>query len=421
MLDIEFIRANRAQVESDAQAKGVKIDIGDLLKADEARRALIAQFDEKRRQINEHAAQFKQTKGTTTPENIQKGKALKQELGEVKTKLETAETEFRILALMVPNILHESVPRGQGDSANAVIKTVGAKPEFDFEPKDHEALGAELDLIDTETGAFTSGSRFYYLKNSAVLLEFALVNWLMQKYNAMGFTPVTTPVLVREHMLEATGFFPADKNEIYHVNPTEDDLYLVGTSEVTLAGLHMQKPLQESELPKRYVGFSACFRREAGSYGQDVKGIFRVHQFDKVEMYSYTHPDKSWEEHEYLLSVEEEILQELGLHYQVVDIGSGDLGASAAKKYDCEVWLPGQNRYRELTSCSNTTDFQARRGGIKYKKAEGGGTDFVHTLNGTAMASTRTLIAILENYQTKDGAVIVPEVLRPFMGGKDKL
>ncbi len=301
-----------------------------------------------------------------------------------------------------------------------MIKTVGEKPEFDFEPKDHETIANEKGLLDLEAGANTSGSRFYYLKGSAVLLEFALINWLMQKYVKKGFTPVTTPMLVREHMMYATGFFPAEKNEMYKVNPGEDDLFLIGTSEVPLAGLHMNRPLDHGDLPKRYVGFSSCFRREAGSYGKDTKGIFRVHQFDKVEMYSYCHPEKSWEEHEFMLSIEEEILQELGLHYQVVNIGSGDLGSPAAKKYDCEVWLPSQGRYRELTSCSNTTDFQARRGNIKYRDPNGD-LKYLHTLNGTAMASTRTIIAILENHQTKDGKVKIPKVLQEYMGGAQEI
>jgi seryl-tRNA synthetase len=228
-------------------------------------------------------------------------------------------------------------------------------------------------------------------------------------------------MLVKEQMMYATGFFPADRSEIYHVNPKTDadpdgdDLYLVGTSEVPLAGLHMGKPIAEDDLPKRYVGFSSCFRREAGSYGKDTKGILRVHQFDKVEMFSFCHPEKSWEEHDMLLGIEEEILNELGLPYQVVAICAGDLGAPAAKKYDCEVWIPTQNKYRELTSCSNCTDFQARRGNIKYKG--GSETQFLHTLNGTAMASTRTLIAILENNQQADGSVRIPEVLHPYLPG----
>lgn len=414
MLDIEFIRANRQQVAEDAKAKGLEVDLDVLLELDDKRRELIAASQSLRQQRNQRSSG--QSKKPSA-EQIAQGKVLKAEITDSEEKLASVTTEFKQLALAVPNVLHESVGRGEGESANQVVKTVGDKPQFDFAIKDHEALGLKLDLIDLETAAFTSGSRFYYLKNDAVRLEFALVSWLMQKFKDKGFTPVTTPVLVREHMLEATGFFPADKNEIYHVNPEDDDLYLIGTSEVTLAGLHMQQPLAEEDLPRRYVGFSTCFRREAGSYGKDTKGIFRVHQFDKVEMYSFCHPEKSWDEHEFLLSIEEEILQELGLHYQVVNIGSGDLGAPASKKYDCEVWLPAQERYRELTSCSNTTDFQARRGGIKFKDQEGN-LQYAHTLNGTAMASTRTLIAILESFQTAEGHVVIPEVLRPFMQGQ---
>lgn len=316
-------------------------------------------------------------------------------------------------------MLHDSVPIGKDETGNKVERKVGEPTKFDFKPKDHMAIGKQLDLIDAETSSKTSGSRFYYLKNGAVQLEFALIQWLLDKYISKGFTPVTTPQLVREQMMFATGFFPADKNEIYHVNPDEDDLYLIGTSEVPLAGLHMFAPLDVQQLPKRYIGFSTCFRREAGSYGKDVAGIFRVHQFDKMEMYSSVHPDKSWEEHEFLLSIEEEILGELKLPYQVVNICSGDLGVAAAKKYDLEVWIPSQERYRELTSCSNTTDFQARRGGMRYK--DGATTNYVHTLNGTAMASTRTLIAILENYQTKEGGVNIPTVLQGYMGGKQAL
>ncbi|MBU1682926.1 serine--tRNA ligase, partial [Patescibacteria group bacterium] len=273
--------------------------------------------------------------------------------------------------------------------------------------------------IDMEAGARTSGSRFYFLKNELVLLEFALFNWLLAKYTKKRFTPVTVPMLVKEEMMYATGFFPAEKNEIYHVNPGEDDLYLVGTSEVPLAGLHMGTPVKMDELPKRYIGYSSCFRREAGSYGKDTRGILRVHQFDKMEMFSFCHPDKSWEEHELLLSIEEEILSELGLPYQVMNICGGDLGAPAAKKYDLEVWVPTQNKYRELTSCSNCTDFQARRGGIKFKDETG--THFMHTLNGTALSSARTLIAILENFQQKDGSVKIPEVLHPYLPGVSEI
>jgi len=414
MLDINFIRANRQIVADDAQAKGIKVDIDGLLALDAKRRELIARTGQLRQQRNELSA----TKGhKPTSEQITASKSIKADLSKLETELEALEQKQKPLAQQVPNLLHESVPRGEGESANQVVKTAGDKPKFDFEPKDHETLGLELDLIDLATAAFTSGSRFYYLKNSAVTMEFALVSWLLKKLTDKGFTPVTTPVLAKAHMLEATGFFPADKNDIYHVNPDDDDLYLIGTSEVTLAGLHMRRPLDKADLPKRYAGFSTCFRREAGSYGQDTKGIFRVHQFDKIEMYSYCHPDDSWTEHDFLLGVEEEILQELGLHYRVVNIGSGDLGAAAAKKYDCEVWMPAQGRFRELTSCSNTTDFQSRRGNIKFRDDDSK-LRYAHTLNGTAMASTRTLAAIFENFQTDSGHVAVPEVIRPFMGGQ---
>lgn len=419
MLDIKFIRENRDQVEKDAHDKGVEVDLGKLLELDDKRRELTSRVDELRAERNKLASSMK-SGGRPSDEAISRGKELKDQVGSLESELDQVSNELSDIHSMIPNVMNASVPRGEGESANEVVKTVGEKPEFDFEPKDHETIANEKGLLDLEAGANTSGSRFYYLKGSAVLLEFALINWLMQKYVQKGFIPVTTPMLVREHMMYATGFFPAEKNEIYKVNPGEDDLFLIGTSEVTLAGLHMNRPLDESELPKRYVGFSSCFRREAGSYGKDTKGIFRVHQFDKVEMYSYCHPEKSWEEHEFMLSIEEEILQELGLHYQVVNIGSGDLGAPAAKKYDCEVWLPSQERYRELTSCSNTTDFQARRGNIKYRDA-GGDLNYLHTLNGTAMASTRTIIAILENHQTKDGKVKIPKVLQEYMGGAQEI
>jgi len=417
MLSIDFIRENAKQVSENAEGRGVNVDIEKLLKLDEDRRNLIQKVDEQRAKRNKIS---QKRGGKPSAEDLKEAKQAKAATNKYEAELDEVTKKYQDLLNQVPNMNHDSVKIGEGESANEVLREEGKKPEFDFEVLDHEQIGEAKDLIDLETGAYASGSRFYYLKNEAVLLEFALINWLMQKYTELGFTPVTTPTLVKEHMMYSTGFFPADKNEIYHVNPGEDDLYLVGTSEVTLAGLHMKKPLIEADLPKRYVGFSSCFRREAGSYGKDTKGIFRVHQFDKVEMYSFCHPDKSWQEHDYLLSVEEEILQELGLHYQVVNVGSGDLGASAAKKYDCEVWIPSQQRYRELTSCSNTTDFQSRRGGIKYKK-ESGEMEFAHTLNGTAMASTRTILAVLENNQQKDGSVVIPEVLRPFMGGREKI
>ncbi len=415
MIDLKQLRENRVAYEAGFKKKHVDVNVDVLLELDEKHRECIGKVEAMRAKKNEASKQIPTLADEARTEKIKEMKELGEELDQAEYEMNTIFAQIKEIQATLPNPPHPSVPQGETDEENQVIKTVGEIPVFDFKPKDHLELGELLDLIDMETGAKVSGSRFYYLKNELVQMEFALINWLLQKYVAKGFTPVTTPMLVKEEMMYATGFFPADKNEVYKVNPGEDDLYLVGTSEVPLAGLHMFNPLKEEQLPKRYIGYSSCFRREAGSYGKDTKGILRVHQFDKMEMFSFCHPDKSWEEHDFLLSIEEEILQELGLPYQVMNICGGDLGAPAAKKYDCEVWIPTQEKYRELTSCSNCTDFQARRGGIRFKTENG--TELAHTLNGTAMASTRTLIAILENYQNEDGSVRVPDVLQSYMGG----
>ena len=416
MIDIQFIRDNAQTVADEAKHKGVDVNIDELLKLDDARRVLIADSEALRAKRNELAASMKG--GKPSDEVVAQGKEVKEQLGQVEAELNTVQSDFDSLMKLVPNMMHESVVRAPGEEGNTVVRTVGDKPTFDFDIKDHVEMGEALDVIDLKTAAEVSGARFYYLKGDLVMLENALTSWILQKLSAKGFTPVITPTLVREEMMEATGFFPAERNEIYNVNPEDDNLFLAGTSEVPLTGLHQVNKLTEEDLPKFYVGYSTCYRREAGSYGKDTKGILRVHQFNKLEMYCFAHPNKSWEIHEQMLAIEEEILTELGLHYQVINIGSGDLGAPAAKKYDCEVWIPSQGKYRELTSCSNCTDYQARRMGIKFKTSDGKNVH-AHTLNGTAMASTRTLIAIMENYQTADGHFVVPEVLRPFMSGKE--
>lgn len=419
MIDLKHLRENQELYRKGFQKKQVEVDIPAVLKVDEDYRHTLQEVESYRAEKNAVSKAIAQLKDEERQVKINEMKALGEKLNEAEALMNKLFDQLKALTDKIPNLPHESVPEGKDDTENKVVKTVGKKPVFDFVPKDHIELGNSLDIIDTETAAKVSGARFYYLKNEAVQMEFALINWLLQKYIQKGFTPVTTPMLVKEEMMYATGFFPAEKHEFYHVNPGEDDLYLIGTSEVPLSGLHMFKNLNEDEFPKRYIGFSSCFRREAGSYGKDTKGILRVHQFDKMEMFSFCHPEKSWEEHDFLLSIEEEILSELKLPYQVVNICGGDLGAPAAKKYDCEVWIPTQEKYRELTSCSNCTDFQARRGGIRYKTKNG--SEFVHTLNGTAMASTRTLIAILENYQQADGSVKIPEALQPFMAGKKEI
>lgn len=433
MIDLKHLRENQDLYAKGFAKKQADVNISRVLEHDERYRKLLQQAEKMRAERNEVSKKIPTLQDAEKKKMLDKMSKLGEDLKKTENGVKSAFKELKELTDNIPNLPHESVPEGKDDSENKPIKTVGEKPNFSFKPKDHLELGTLLDIIDMETGAKTSGARFYYLKNELVQMEFALINWLIQKYVSKGFTPVTVPMLVKEEMMYATGFFPADRNEIYCVNPDiycpeckkkddkseGDNLFLVGTSEVPMAGLHMFKPLGADDLPKRYIGFSSCFRREAGSYGKDTKGILRVHQFDKLEMFSFCHPDKSWEEHDMLLEIEEEILSELKLPYQVVNICGGDLGAPAAKKYDCEVWIPTQEKYRELTSCSNCTDFQARRGGIRYKDEDG--THFVHTLNGTAMASTRTLIAILENNQREDGSVEIPEVLRPFMGVVDMI
>lgn len=327
-----------------------------------------------------------------------KVKQLEAELAEV-------EAELNRVLITVPNLPEPDVPEKEEE----VLKEVG---EAGASGKDHlELLG---DLVDMEGGAKTSGSRFAYLKGDVVLLEFALVRWALDVLGAKGFTPVVPPVLVRERALVGTGMLPDTEQQIYML--PEDDLYLAGTSEVPLASLHAEAMLAEQELPLRYAGFSTCFRREAGAAGKDTRGIFRVHQFDKVEMFTFVRAEDSRDEHERLLAIEEEIMQALELPYRVVNIPAWDLGNSASKKYDVEAWLPGQDppRYRELTSCSNTTDYQARRLDIRYRPEGGGGPKHVHTLNGTAVAIGRTIIAIAENHQQPDGSVRIPEVLHAF-------
>jgi seryl-tRNA synthetase len=293
-----------------------------------------------------------------------------------------------------------------------VLREVGKRPEFDFEPRDHLDIGTELGLIDMEAGARLSGSRFAYLKGDLVLLELALVRFAIELVRAEGHEPVVPPVLVREEALEGTGFLPGDRDQIYEI--PKDELFLTGTSEVALAGLHADQILDPGALPLRYCGFSTCFRREAGAAGRDTRGIFRVHQFDKVEMFSFVEPSESAAEHERLLAIEERILAELEIPYRVVNVAVGDLGAPAAKKYDCEAWIPSQGRYRELTSCSNTTDYQARRLGCRYRPAGGGSPQAVHTLNGTAVAVGRTMIALIENRQERDGGFTLPNTLHRY-------
>ncbi len=407
MLDIKFIRENPDQVKKGAIDKGIKVDIDKVLELDEKRRALITK---------QEALRAEQKK--LGQADIEKAKALKEEQKPLLEELALVEKELGSLLLQIPNPAFKEVPVGKDDSENKVrgFGKIKEKPKFDFTPKEHWQLGEKLDIIDTERAAKVAGARFYYLKGQGALLEFALINFALQKITKKGFTLIIPPVMIKSEMARATGYFEqTDAKEAYYLK--EDDLFLVGTSEQSLITMHAGETFEQKDLPKMYLGFSTCFRREAGSYGKDTKGILRVHQFDKLEMVVLCKPEDSAKYHGLLLEIEQELMDELGLHYQVIDICTGDLGLPAAKKYDLEVWLPGQNRYRETHSTSNCTDFQARRLNIKYKN-EKGESEFVHILNGTAF-SMRPLIAILENYQQRDGSIKVPKALQKYLGVKE--
>jgi len=391
--------------------KGFSSELIDQILADEeSRRAGLVVVETLRAESNAASKEIGRSAPEDRPARIEAAGELKKRLVVAEQQLEELEQKVREVAITVPNPAHESVPVG-GEEAFRVEETFGvAGPEPAF---DHGSLGAKLGLVDTERAVRMSGSRFAYVMGDAVRLQFALVQWTLEKLSNHGFVPVVTPALVREEMMELAGFFPTDRNQVYELE--KDELFLIGTAEVGLAGLHRGERLNADEMPLRYAGYSSCFRREAGTYGKDTSGLFRVHQFDKVEMFVYTSPDKSWEELELIRQMQSDIITSLDLPHRVITVASGDLGAAAAKKYDIEVWLPSEQRYREATSCSNYTDFSARRMGTRVKGETG--TELAHTLNGTACAIGRTLLYIFENHQQADGSVVVPEVLRPYCGG----
>ncbi len=402
------------------RARGEDVGIVDaLLTADERRRSSSVRFDELRAEQKALGKLIPKAAGDEKAELLKKAGELSAAVKAADAEQDAAAEETQRLLLQLGNLVHPEVPIG-GEDDFAVLETVGTPRDFGaegFAPKDHLELGELLGAIDTERGAKVSGSRFYYLTGVGALLEFALVNAAMAQATAAGFTPVLTPALVKPKAMEGTGFLGQAADDVYHLD--KDDLYLVGTSEVPLAAYHMDEILDAGELPRRYAGFSSCFRREAGSYGKDTRGIFRVHQFDKVEMFVYTTPEDAEAEHQRLLEWEKQWLTSLELPFRVVDLASGDLGSSATRKFDCEAWIPTQGKYRELTSTSNTTEFQSRR--LSVRMREGKRVRPLATLNGTLCAVTRTIVAILENHQQADGSVRVPEALRPFLGGREVL
>lgn len=414
MLDINRIRQNPQEIKDAALAKGVTIDTETLLKFDEQVQAIGREVQKLREERNAIA---KSITGKPTPEQIESGKKVKEALDVKENALSEVETQLKQILLSIPNPSKPDVKVGKDDSENEVIKTVGEAPKFSFAPKDHLQLGEALGIIDVKQAAIVSGARFNYLKGDGALLENALRQFAFDTLVAEGFIPVTPPVLVKKEIMEGLGYTAmGEQDNIFALD--KDGFYLVGTSEQSVVPLHMNDVLQKKDLPRRYVSFSACFRREAGSYGKDTKGIFRVHQFNKVEMVSFVAEGDDDREHDYLLSIEEKFFNELKLPYQVLRICTGDLGFNAARKFDIEAWFPSQQKYREVTSTSTVTDFQSRRLNMRYQ--DGDERKYLNVLNGTAFSMNRPIAAILENYQQEDGSVVVPDVLRKYMG-KDKI
>lgn len=412
MIDIRILRDDPDALREALRRRGLSMDVPAMADLDRERRRVRTQAEETRARQRKSGKLIPALRGADKEEAIREATQLAERYKATLAEADQMDERFEEMWARVPNMAHPTAADGFAEEDNREMRRWGEIEERDWPVLDHRELGAALGMIDMERGAKVSGSRFGYLTGPAVLMEFGLVRMTLDLLGGYGFTPVVPPVLVREEALFGTGFFPDDDQQVYEL--PKDDLFLAGTSEVALAAYRADEILDEDDLPLRYAGFSTCFRREAGAHGKDTAGIFRVHQFDKVEMFSFCHPERSWEEHDFLLSVEEQIVQSLEVPYRVVNVAAGDLGSSAAKKYDLEAWIPGQGRYREITSCSNTTDFQARRLAIRYRSE--GGTRLVHTLNGTAVAVGRMLIALMENHQRRDGSIAIPAALQPYVG-----
>jgi seryl-tRNA synthetase len=409
MIDPRLLREDPDLIAESLRRRGSKIDLDALIALDAEHRAALQEAERLRAAQKEAGKEIATLEGEAKQAAIDQVASLAAQVKEATARADELAEKFRLAWLEVPNLVDPTAADGFTEEDNLEIKRFGEPASGGI---DHARLGEALDIIDTERAAKVSGSRFGYLKGKGALLELSLVRWAMDHLYEAGFTPMIPPVLVREHALEGTGFFPEAREQVYEI--PKDELFLVGTSEVPLAAYHGDEIFDADQLPIRYAGFSTCFRREAGTYGKDTAGIFRVHQFDKVEMFVFTTPDASKDEHERLLSVEEELVQQLEVPYRVVNVAAGDLGASAAKKYDIEAWFPSEQKFREITSCSNTTDYQARR--LKIRFRDEGGNTIVHTLNGTACAVGRTILTILENHQQPDGSVVIPTALRRYTG-----
>jgi seryl-tRNA synthetase len=422
MLDAAFIREHLNAVKANCDNRNVRADVDAVVRLDDERRRLAQETQQIQQRQNEVSKLIPKEKDPARKQElVAEGKKLREQVGVLEKQQKQVQDDLRAALMTVPNMTHPDAPVSKAPTGNKVLRKWGEPRQFDFAAKDHVALAEALDLVDFEAGASVAGQKFYFLKNEAALLEIALVQYAMQTLIKEGYTPVITPDVARVEVLEGIGFIPRDpdpdKRQIYSI--ADSDLCLIATAEITLGGMHRDRIFDELDLPKKYVGLSHCFRTEAGAPGRDTRGLYRVHQFTKVEMFAFCTPDQSEDIHLELLRIEEQIFQGLGLPYQVIDTCTGDLGGPAYRKYDLEAWMPGRGEkgeYGEVTSTSNCTDYQARRLGVRYKTPGQKGTHFVHTLNGTAVAVTRAILAILENFQQADGSVSVPEILRSWLG-----
>ena len=417
MLDLNFIRENPQLVQKAAKSKNIDVNIDHILEIDKKNKELSISVQKLREERNRLTDSIR---GKPTTEQIEKGKNLKEKLERQEHASKAVWEELKRKLYEIPNVAKRDVKVGKDESKNEVIRKYKESTKFSFKPKDHLELGESLDIIDVKSAAKVSGTRFAYLKNEGALLEFALIQLALDVLIKEGFTPIIPPVLINKEITQGLGYWEGKgSTDYYSVSDPDEkkEMYLVGTAEHSIVPMHKDEVLEKKDLPKRYVGFSSAFRREAGTYGKDTRGILRVHQFDKVEMVSFTTEENDDKEHEYLLSLEEKLFQLLDIPYQVVKMCTGDLGFPVARKYDLEAWMPGENKFREVTSTSSTSDFQARRLNIKYQESPpaGGEKKFVHILNGTAFAIGRTIISILENYQEIDGSVIIPKILQKYL------
>ena len=421
MLDPKLIKEKPEIIKDMLKARSVEFDLEGLIDSDQKRREFITKTDELRKKKNQVALNIseKKKKGEDISSILSEMKSVSEQLSKLEVEQNNIEKKYLKLATSIPNLIHESVPIGKDDGSNKEIKKWGNIPEFDFKIKDHIDISEDLDLVDLERAAKVAGARFYYLKNDLVRLNQALINFGLDFLREKGYSVVQPPYMINRESMEGAVIAEDFEEVIYKID--NQDLYMIGTSEHAMAAMHSKEIIEGKDIPKKYAGISPCFRKEAGAHGRDQKGIFRVHQFDKIEQFVFSKPEDSWKEHEKLLSIAEEFYQKLEIPYRVMLLSTGDTGNISAKTYDIEAWMAGQNAYREIVSCSNCLEYQARRLKIRFRDKTNEDTQYVHTLNSTLIATTRVLVAIMENFQTKDGHIRIPEVLQGYMGNQKEI